>query len=60
MNLWYNIVMKKIGIKLADGSFHTLLEEGVPPNCTAMQAIGYKETAAALRGELSRAGAIAL
>lgn len=30
MNLWYNIVMKKIGIKLADGSFHTLLEEGVP------------------------------
>ena len=37
-----------------------LLAEGVPPDCTAMQAIGYKETAAALRGELSRAGAIAL
>lgn len=37
-----------------------LLAEGVPPDCTAMQAIGYKETAAALRGELSRAEAIAL
>ena len=35
-----------------------LLAEGVPPDCTAMQAIGYKEAAAALRGELSRAGAI--
>jgi tRNA dimethylallyltransferase len=37
-----------------------LLAEGIPPDCTAMQAIGYKETAAALRGELSRAEAIAL
>ncbi len=36
-----------------------LLEEGVSPASTAMQAIGYKETAAALRGELSRAEAIA-
>ena len=35
-----------------------LLAEGVPADCTAMQAIGYKETAAALRGELSRAEAI--
>ena len=37
-----------------------LLDGGVPPDCTAMQAIGYKEAAAALRGELSRAGAIEL
>ena len=35
-----------------------LLSEGVPPDCTAMQAIGYKESAAALRGEISRAEAV--
>ena len=35
-----------------------LLKEGVPADCTAMQAIGYKEAAAALRGELSRSEAI--
>ena len=37
-----------------------LLAEGVPSDCTAMQAIGYKETAEALRGGISRAEAIAL
>lgn len=37
-----------------------LLRSGVPAGCTAMQAIGYKEAAAALRGEISRAEAIAL
>lgn len=36
-----------------------LLREGVAPECTSMQAIGYKEAAAALRGELPRAEAIA-
>jgi len=35
-----------------------LLESGVPAGCTAMQAIGYKETAAALRGELTEAEAV--
>ncbi len=30
-----------------------LLDEGLSADCTAMQAIGYKETAQALRGELS-------
>ena len=30
-----------------------LLESGVPDDCTAMQAIGYKEAVAALRGECS-------
>ncbi len=36
-----------------------LLEEGVPPDCTAMQAIGYKELAQALRsgGDLQQASA---
>ena len=36
-----------------------LLDEGLSPACTAMQAIGYKEAAQALRGELSRAEAVA-
>ncbi|MBR0040145.1 MAG: tRNA (adenosine(37)-N6)-dimethylallyltransferase MiaA [Oscillospiraceae bacterium] len=36
----------------------SLLGEGVSPACTAMQAIGYKEAAAALRGETSRPEAI--
>ena len=35
-----------------------LLSSGLSPSCTAMQAIGYKESAAALRGEISRAEAI--
>lgn len=37
-----------------------LLREGVSAESTAMQAIGYKEAAAALRGELSRGEAISL
>lgn len=35
------------------------LLESVPDNCTSMQAIGYKEAASALRGEISREEAIA-
>ena len=37
-----------------------LLGEGLSPACTAMQAIGYKEAAQALRGELTREEAAAL
>ncbi len=37
-----------------------LLQSGVPPAATAMQAIGYKETAAALRGEIAMGEAIRL
>ena len=37
-----------------------LLAEGLSPACTAMQAIGYKEAAQALRGELTREEAAAL
>ena len=37
-----------------------LLESGLSPDCTAMQAIGYKEAALALRGELTRGEAAAL
>ncbi|NLW65105.1 MAG: tRNA (adenosine(37)-N6)-dimethylallyltransferase MiaA [Clostridiales bacterium] len=36
----------------------SLLGRGVPEKCTAMQAIGYKETAQALRGEISEETAI--
>ena len=35
-----------------------LLDAGLGGGCTAMQAIGYKEAAAALRGECSRAEAV--
>ena len=37
-----------------------LLSEGLSPECTAMQAIGYKEAALAVKGELSREEAAAL
>lgn len=32
-----------------EGEVRSLLAEGIPPDCTAMQAIGYKEIAAAIR-----------
>lgn len=35
-----------------------LLRAGVPEDCTAMQAIGYKEAVRALRGEITRAEAV--
>ena len=38
----------------------SLLSSGLSPDCTAMQAIGYKEVVLALRGEISRGEAIAL
>ena len=37
-----------------------LLDSGVPDDCTAMQAIGYKEAVAALRGESSEEDARAM
>ena len=37
-----------------------LLAEGLPADCTALQAIGYKEALLALRGTLSREQAVAL
>ena len=35
-----------------EGEVRALLESGIPPDCTAMQAIGYKELAAAIRSGL--------
>ena len=40
------------------GEVEALLASGVPAEATAMQAIGYKEAAAALRGECSREEAL--
>jgi len=37
----------------------TLLSSGLSPGCTAMQAIGYKEAARSVRGEISREEAVA-
>ena len=42
------------------GEVALLLDEGLSRDCTAMQAIGYKECAAALRGEMSRSEAAEL
>lgn len=36
----------------------SILDRGVPDNCTAMQAIGYKEAAMAIRGEISENAAL--
>ena len=52
---------RRVDKMVADGLFDevgALLASGVPAGCTAMQAIGYKETAAALRGELTPTEAV--
>ncbi len=52
-------VDEMVGMGLFD-EVRALLAEGLSPDCTAMQAIGYKEPAAALRGEIGDAEAIEL
>lgn len=52
----YSRINERVDKMVADGLFDEvarLLQSGVPADCTAMQAIGYKEAAAALRGEIS-------
>lgn len=59
----YRRIDRRVDMMVADGLFDEvegLLNAGLSPACTAMQAIGYKETAAALRGEMSRDEAVAL
>lgn len=59
----YARIDRRVDEMAAQGLFEeveALLNEGVPADCTAMQAIGYKEAAMALRGEISRAEALAL
>ena len=51
---------RRVDRMMADGlaeEVRALLDSGVPDRCTAMQAIGYKEMAAALRGDRDTARA---
>ncbi len=57
----YARIDARVDAMVAAGLFEevaALLSSGLSPSCTAMQAIGYKESAAALRGGISRAEAI--
>ena len=59
----YARIDRRVDEMAAQGLFEeaeALLASGVPADCTAMQAIGYKEAALALRGEISRGEALAL
>ena len=59
----YDRIDRRVEKMVEDGLFdevRRLLDAGLSPDCTAMQAIGYKEAALALRGELSREEAAAL
>lgn len=56
----YARIDRRVDAMVAAGLFdevRALLAEGIPDTCTAMQAIGYKEAACALRGEYSEAEA---
>ena len=59
----YARIDRRVEEMVAAGLFDevkALLESGLSPDCTAMQAIGYKEAARALCGELTRQEAVAL
>jgi tRNA dimethylallyltransferase len=59
----YARIDRRVEQMVAAGLFEEvegLLGEGLSPACTAMQAIGYKEAAQALRGEMTREEAVAL
>ena len=59
----YTRIDRRVEAMVEEGLFQEvagLLASGLSPDCTAMQAIGHKEAALALRGEISRAEAIAL
>ncbi len=59
----YNRIDRRVEEMVAEGLFEEvqgLLDSGLSDKCTAMQAIGYKEPAMALRGELSREEAVEL
>ena len=50
----YGRIDRRVGLMLEQGliaEIQGLLAAGIPPKCTAMQAIGYKEFLAALKGE---------
>lgn len=56
----YRRIDLRVDIMLQQGlveEIETLLKSGIPPKATAMQAIGYKEFVAALRGDITVAEA---
>ena len=58
----YARIDKRVDLMVQDGlleEIEGLLAEGVPESATSLQAIGYKEPMAALRGEMSMEEAIA-
>ena len=60
-DMWERID-RRVDRMMADGlteEVRRLLDSGVPKTCTAMQAIGYKEMAAAIRGDGDTAAAAA-
>lgn len=59
----YDRINARVDKMVSDGLFDEvkgLLDSGLSPDCTAMQAIGYKEPAAYFRGEMSKDEAIEL
>ena len=59
----YDRIDRRVEIMLQMGlldEIRALLAEGIPENCTAMQAIGYKEFVDALQGRSSMESAVAL
>jgi len=59
----YGRIDRRVDIMVEKGLFEevqSLLDSGISPRCTSMQAIGDKEVAMALRGEISRPEAIEL
>ncbi|MBQ3702764.1 MAG: tRNA (adenosine(37)-N6)-dimethylallyltransferase MiaA [Oscillospiraceae bacterium] len=59
----YDRIDRRVEKMVEDGLFdevRRLLDAGLSPDCTAMQAIGYKEAVLALRGEITKDEAVAL
>lgn len=59
----YDRINARVDKMVSDGLFDEvkgLLDSGLSPACTSMQAIGYKEPAAYFRGEMSKGAAIEL
>ncbi len=59
----YDRIDKRVDIMVREGLFdevEKLLHDGLSDECTAMQAIGYKEPAAFFRGEITRDEAVEL
>ena len=62
-SLLYERIDRRVDIMVEQGLFKEvegLLDRGLSPDCTAMQAIGYKEAAQAILGDMSPQEAVAL